>query len=144
MVPAAVGSKKATVPPDALLTGEHDDPQQHATRRPAWLRLELGPGHLAGDPGAHPAGPDRGGGRGRGGCPAPRAHREPGGSPQRAPAADLAEGELNVHGHIHQNPPPTARYFNASVERIDYWPVLLQRVLDQLIEVNGGVRKSGA
>jgi hypothetical protein len=27
MVPAAVGSKKATVPPDAFLTGEHDDPQ---------------------------------------------------------------------------------------------------------------------
>jgi len=33
MVAAAVGSKKAIVPPDALLTGEHDDPQQHAIRR---------------------------------------------------------------------------------------------------------------
>ena len=60
------------------------------------------------------------------------------------PLEDLADGELNVHGHIHQNPPPTARHFNASVERIDYRPVPLKHVIDQLIETNGGVRKWGA
>ena len=59
------------------------------------------------------------------------------------PVEDLAESELNVHGHIHQNPPPTARHFNASVERIDYRPVLLKQVLDHLIEANGGARKWG-
>ncbi len=59
------------------------------------------------------------------------------------PVEDLAEGELNVHGHIHQNQPPTARHFNASVERIDYRPVLLKHVLDQLIEAKGGARKWG-
>ena len=60
------------------------------------------------------------------------------------PLEDLADGELNVHGHIHQNPPPTAQHFNASVERIDYRPVLLKHVIDQLIEANGGARKWGA
>ncbi|MHB1527007.1 MAG: metallophosphoesterase family protein [Candidatus Dormibacteria bacterium] len=60
------------------------------------------------------------------------------------PLEDLADGELNVHGHIHQNSPPTARHFNASVERIDYRPVLLKHVLDQLIEASGGARKWGA
>ncbi|HUY55504.1 MAG TPA: hypothetical protein VMV23_10130 [Candidatus Nanopelagicaceae bacterium] len=52
--------------------------------------------------------------------------------------------QLNVHGHIHQNPPPTAKHFTASVERIAYRPVLLKHVLDQLIEANGGARKWGA
>jgi calcineurin-like phosphoesterase family protein len=59
------------------------------------------------------------------------------------PLEDLADDELNVHGHIHQNPPPTARHFNASVERIDYRPVLLKHVIDELIAANGGARKWG-
>ena len=59
------------------------------------------------------------------------------------PVDDLADGELNVHGHIHQNPPPTARHCSASVERIEYRPVLLKHVTDQLIETNGGPREWG-
>ncbi len=59
------------------------------------------------------------------------------------PLEDLADGELNVHGHIHQNPPPTGRHFNASVERIDYRPVLLKHVINELIAANGGARKWG-
>lgn len=60
------------------------------------------------------------------------------------PLDDLADGDLNVHGHIHQNPSPTSRHFNASVERIDYRPVLLKQVIDQLIAANGGARQWGA
>ena len=60
------------------------------------------------------------------------------------PLEDLDGGELNVHGHIHQNPPPTARHFNASVEQLDYRPVLLKHVIDRLVEANGGARKWGA
>ena len=59
------------------------------------------------------------------------------------PLEDLADGELNVHGHIHQNPPPSPRHFNASVERIDYRPVLLKHVINELIAANGGARKWG-
>lgn len=34
--------------------------------------------------------------------------------------------KINVHGHIHQNPPYSERYRNVSVERINYTPVLLE------------------
>ncbi len=59
------------------------------------------------------------------------------------PLEDLAEGELNVHGHIHQNPAPSPKHFNASVEQIDYRPVSLSRVLDDRVAVNGGPRVWG-
>jgi len=60
------------------------------------------------------------------------------------PIDDLADGELNVHGHIHQNPAPTPRHFNASVEQLDYRPVPLGRVLTDLVEANGGERAWGS
>ncbi len=59
------------------------------------------------------------------------------------PLEALADGELNVHGHIHQNPAPSPKHFNASVEQIDYGPVSLSRVLDDLVAVNGGARAWG-
>lgn len=59
------------------------------------------------------------------------------------PLEDLADGELNVHGHIHQNPAPTARHFNASVERIDYRPIRLKQAVDELVRGNGGPREWG-
>ena len=60
------------------------------------------------------------------------------------PIEDLADGELNVHGHIHQNPAPTPRHFNASAEQLDYRPVPLGRVLTDLVEANGGERAWGS
>ncbi|MGC2190869.1 MAG: metallophosphoesterase [Candidatus Dormiibacterota bacterium] len=56
------------------------------------------------------------------------------------PIEDLADGELNVHGHIHQNPAPSPRHFNASVERLDYTPSRLEPILSALVRANGGPR----
>ena len=38
---------------------------------------------------------------------------------------------VNVHGHIHAAEAPSQRHFNVSVERTDYAPVGLTRVLEQ-------------
>jgi len=38
----------------------------------------------------------------------------------------------NVHGHIHQQVLPDLRYFNASVEQIDYTPINMEDVVSQL------------
>ncbi len=56
------------------------------------------------------------------------------------PLEGLAEGELNVHGHIHQNPAPMARHFNASVEQLDYRPIRLKQAVDELVSANSGPR----
>lgn len=46
-----------------------------------------------------------------------------------APLAEVPEGAVNVHGHIHNNSvQPYNNRFNASVERHDYKPVTLDRL----------------
>ena len=43
--------------------------------------------------------------------------------------SDSWEGQrcrFNVHGHIHQNDPPTNRHFNVSVERMNYRPIHIE------------------
>ena len=37
----------------------------------------------------------------------------------------------NIHGHIHKNPTPDGYYFNASVENIDYTPILLSSAINK-------------
>jgi len=37
--------------------------------------------------------------------------------------------ELNIHGHIHHQPAPTKKHVNVSVEKTDYTPVLLDRLV---------------
>ena len=39
--------------------------------------------------------------------------------------------DLNVHGHIHDQDPPTNKHINVSVERIDYRPVELETLVNQ-------------
>ena len=39
---------------------------------------------------------------------------------------------INVHGHLHGAPAPSPRHLNLSVERIDYAPVRLDQVLQQV------------
>lgn len=47
----------------------------------------------------------------------------------------LSRWELNIHGHLHANEVllpnsrPDSRYFNASVERTDFRPILLDEIL---------------
>lgn len=36
---------------------------------------------------------------------------------------------LNIHGHIHRNPPPTGRHINVSVEWVNYTPVEITSIL---------------
>ena len=36
---------------------------------------------------------------------------------------------INVHGHLHGAPPPSPRHYNVSVERTEYAPVRLDRLL---------------
>ena len=40
----------------------------------------------------------------------------------------LPDGWVNVHGHMHDDPPTDTRHINVSVEQLDYAPVLLSRV----------------
>lgn len=35
----------------------------------------------------------------------------------------------NVHGHIHERPSPKGKYFNASVEQINYTPIAIEEVI---------------
>lgn len=42
----------------------------------------------------------------------------------------------NVHGHIHNNPSPTIRHFNASVENIDYAPIHIEDLAFELKKRN--------
>jgi calcineurin-like phosphoesterase family protein len=39
---------------------------------------------------------------------------------------------FNLHGHIHQNPSPTARHMNICVEHTDYRPLHLDEILAEL------------
>lgn len=39
-------------------------------------------------------------------------------------------GKWNIHGHVHSNTVPDARYFNATCEAINYKPVSLQHIRD--------------
>jgi calcineurin-like phosphoesterase family protein len=43
----------------------------------------------------------------------------------------------NVHGHLHQNLINDARYFNVSVEQINYTPIHIEDVVSRLIKLNG-------
>lgn len=50
--------------------------------------------------------------------------------PQEVMCGDPAKPHLlfNVHGHIHHNPSPEGRYFNASVENINYTPIHIEEM----------------
>lgn len=57
------------------------------------------------------------------------------------PNTDVAEWSLNIHGHIHNNDysteflmgvPPQNKYFNASIEVMDYRPQKLNTILSRL------------
>ena len=39
------------------------------------------------------------------------------------PVENIPGDRINVHGHIHQNPAPTERHINVSVEQIGYTPI---------------------
>ena len=41
---------------------------------------------------------------------------------------DLPAGWVNVHGHMHNDPPTDTPHINVSVEQLDYAPVLLSRI----------------
>ena len=41
---------------------------------------------------------------------------------------DLPAGWVNVHGHMHNDPPTDTRHINVSVEQLKYAPVLLSRI----------------
>ena len=41
---------------------------------------------------------------------------------------DLPAGWVNVHGHMHTDPPTDTPHINVSVEQLDYAPVLLSRI----------------
>jgi calcineurin-like phosphoesterase family protein len=43
--------------------------------------------------------------------------------------------KYNIHGHLHQNDPPSNYHFNVSVERIGYRPIDLDQVLHELGEM---------
>ena len=49
---------------------------------------------------------------------------------------EVTEGIINVHGHVHDNPSPGdgSRYINVSVEKTNYQPVYLKKILDNKIE----------
>lgn len=51
------------------------------------------------------------------------------------PMNEVPAGCINVHGHIHQRPPPTNRHFNMSVERVNYKPHLLSEVIWNSVEI---------
>jgi calcineurin-like phosphoesterase family protein len=40
--------------------------------------------------------------------------------------------KFNVHGHIHQNPDPSIRHLNISVERTNYKPLHLDEILAEI------------
>ena len=55
-----------------------------------------------------------------------------GGSPPliwtHLPLAQVPEGWVNVHGHLHATPPGRTRHINVSVEQLRYAPVTLDRL----------------
>lgn len=53
------------------------------------------------------------------------------------PMERLPQRTINVHGHIHRHPPQSTRHINVSVERWDYTPVRLGRLLDDAIAQQG-------
>lgn len=44
---------------------------------------------------------------------------------------------FNVHGHIHEKHSPTLVHYNVSVEAIDYTPIHIEEVRDELRKING-------
>ena len=44
------------------------------------------------------------------------------------PAEHLPDGWVNVHGHMHNDPPTDTPHINVSVEQLDYRPVALTRI----------------
>jgi len=45
-----------------------------------------------------------------------------------SPTDETAPMLLNIHGHIHQNPPPSANHRCVSVEQINYTPINLEEL----------------
>jgi calcineurin-like phosphoesterase family protein len=54
------------------------------------------------------------------------------------PIERLPAEAINVHGHIHHNPPPGNRYINCSVEQLQYRPVRLRALIDGKIDALRG------
>ncbi len=44
----------------------------------------------------------------------------------------LSRWKLNIHGHLHANTLDDPRYFNVSVEQIDYRPINLKQIVQDL------------
>ena len=49
-------------------------------------------------------------------------------------------GDLNVHGHLHQNASPTPWHLNVSVERLGYRPADSRALLDRHIAALAATR----
>lgn len=49
------------------------------------------------------------------------------------PLTTVPEGCINVHGHIHQHPAPSANHINICVEHTNYAPKLLTEMLAQVL-----------
>jgi calcineurin-like phosphoesterase family protein len=49
--------------------------------------------------------------------------------PMHQPSVEAPRVKLNIHGHLHANKIDHPKYFNASVECIDYTPIAIEEVL---------------
>lgn len=47
-------------------------------------------------------------------------------------SSSMRNFKLNIHGHLHANVIDDPRYFNVSVERIDYTPISLEEILKRI------------
>ena len=54
------------------------------------------------------------------------------------PLVDVPKGVVNVHGHVHADPPTRTPHINVSVEQLDYRPVALERLRLLARELVGG------
>ena len=55
-----------------------------------------------------------------------------------SPLQRVPTGTVNLHGHIHGAPAPTGRHRNLSVERTDYQPIRLSKLLSTGIRPASG------
>lgn len=49
--------------------------------------------------------------------------------------SSLERWKLNIHGHLHSNALPDPKYFNVSVERINYTPISLEEIIKLKVDV---------
>ena len=58
------------------------------------------------------------------------------------PLREPPPGTVNVHGHLHDADAPSERHFNVSVERTDYAPVRLDRLLEIWVRRQDAAREA--